>query len=228
MAAPLRIGVHGATGRMGSLVLAELRATPDLDVAWTAGRDLPRELDADVVIDFSTPEAFARLLAVARWPIVSGTTGFDLPATPAVALLHAANFSVGVALLARLVRAARQALPEWDLELVELHHHQKRDAPSGTALRLVEGLGPLTLGHTALRVPGSVGVHAVRGGDIVGEHRVYLCGPGERVELAHVATDRAVFAAGAVHAARWLVGRPAGRYGLDDVLGGDQGPHAIA
>ncbi len=228
MAAPLRIGVHGATGRMGTLVLAELRAAPDLEVAWTAGRDLPRELDADVVIDFSTPEAFARLLAVAKWPIVSGTTGFEPPTAPPVAILHAANFSVGVAVLATLIRKAREALPGWDLELVELHHKQKRDAPSGTAMRLVEGLGPTAHGHTGLRVPGTVGVHAVRGGDIVGEHRVYLCGPGERLELAHVATDRGLFAAGAVRAARWLVGRPAGRYGLNHVLGSDSGPSAIA
>ncbi|MSP56787.1 MAG: 4-hydroxy-tetrahydrodipicolinate reductase [Myxococcales bacterium] len=219
---PLRIGVHGATGRMGRLVCEEIAATQGVEIAWASGRALPYfELagdDADVVIDFSTPEGFARLLAHATCPVVSGTTGMTPPSRPSVPLLHAPNFSLGVAVLRRLVFQAREALPDYDLELVELHHNQKRDAPSGTALRLLEALGPVRNGHDGLRVAGEVGVHAVRGGDIVGEHTVYLCGPGERLELGHVATHRGLFAAGAVRAARWIVGKPAGLYGIEDVL----------
>ncbi len=215
----LRIGVHGATGRMGRLVLAEIAAHPDLAVAWAAGRTLPTDLAADVVIDFSTPDAFARLVEQVTCPVVSGTTGMALPETSSVALLHAANFSLGVAVLRRLVATARGALPDYDVELVELHHRHKRDAPSGTALALVAGLGPVRNGHDGLRVDGEIGVHAVRGGDIVGEHTVYLCGPGERLQLGHVATNRGVFAAGAVRAARWIVGKPPGLYAIEHVIG---------
>lgn len=218
----LRIGVHGATGRMGRLVCEEIIAAEDMEIVWTAGRDLPdladRGNEADVVIDFSTPEGFARLMTHVTCPVVSGTTGMAVPAHPSVALLHAANFSFGVAVLRRLVVEARVALPDYDVELVELHHSKKRDAPSGTALRLLEGLGPLRNGHDGVRVAGEVAVHSVRGGDIVGEHTVYLCGPGERLQLGHVATHRGVFAAGAVRAARWIVGRPAGLYALEDVI----------
>lgn len=214
----MRVGVAGATGRMGREVLAQLEATPGLSVAWASGRTLPDDLSADVVIDFSTPDGFAALLGRVACPLVSGTTGLVPPEHPRVPLLHAPNFSLGVAVLARLVREARAALPTWDLEVVELHHNQKRDAPSGTALRLVEGLGPRVDGRTGPRTPGEIGMHAVRGGDIVGEHHVYLCGPGERIQLAHVATNRSLFAAGAVAAARWLADKPVGLYRIDDLL----------
>ena len=205
---------------MGRLVLEEMAAAADITLAWAAGRAPPAALDADVIIDFSTPEGLARLLADAPCPVVSGTTGGALPADVRVPFLHAANFSLGVAVLARLVREAAAALPGYDIELVELHHKHKRDAPSGTALRLIEGLGPRVDGRTGPRIPGEVGVHAVRGGDIIGEHRVYLCGPGERIELGHVATHRGLFAAGAVAAARWIIGKPVGRYSIEDVLDG--------
>lgn len=205
---------------MGRLVVAEVEAAPDLTVAWTAGRDLPEDLDADVIVDFSTPLGLLRLLDRAPCPVVTGTTGVELPPTVGVAYLHAPNFSLGVAVLARLVRDAAAALPGYDIEVVELHHKHKRDAPSGTAIRLVEGLGPRVDGRTGPRTPGEIGMHAVRGGDIVGEHRVYLCGPGERLELGHVATHRGLFASGAVAAARWIVGKPPGRYTLEDVLAG--------
>ena len=205
---------------MGTLVCAEIAAAPDLELAWACGSALPESLDADVIVDFSTPLGLLRLLERAACPVVSGTTGVELPPTLGIPFLHAANFSLGVAVLARLVREAAEALPHYDIEVVELHHRHKRDAPSGTALRLVEGLGPRVDGRTGPRVEGTVGMHAVRGGDIVGEHRVYLCGPGERIELAHVATHRGLFAAGAVAAARWIVGKPPGRYAIEDVLNG--------
>jgi 4-hydroxy-tetrahydrodipicolinate reductase len=204
---------------MGRLVLAEVEAAPDLSLAWACGRDLPASLDADVIVDFSTPDALRRLLARAQVPVVTGTTGITLAAVTQP-VVHAANFSLGVAVLAKLVRDAVAALPGYDLELVELHHRGKRDAPSGTALRLIAGLGPTVSGRSGPRAEGEIGLHAVRGGDIVGEHRVYLCGPGERIELAHVATHRGLFAAGAVQAARWIVGKPAGLYSIEDVVGG--------
>ncbi len=213
----LRVGVSGATGRMGRLVCAEIEAADDLRLSWAIGR---RGLvdEADVIIDFSTPEGFAQVLAGARCPVVSGTTGMAVPTDPPVALVHAANFSLGVAVLARLVADAHAALPTYDVEVVELHHNQKRDAPSGTALRLVEGLGSVRNGHDGLRARGEVAIHSVRGGDIVGEHTVYLCGPGERLQLGHVATHRGLFASGAVTAARWIVGKPRGLYTIEDVL----------
>lgn len=218
----LRVGLHGATGRMGRLIRAEIEASPDLALAWACGRLPPEAWDADVIVDFSTPEGLSRVLTHARCPVVSGTTGVEVPQHPRVALLHAPNFSVGVAVLARLVAEARRALPEFDVEIVELHHRGKVDAPSGTALRLAAALGgapALRHGRTGPRVLGEVGIHAVRGGDIIGEHRVFLAGPGERIELAHIATHRGVFASGALRAARWLVGRPAGRYTIEDLLG---------
>lgn len=218
--ARLRVGVHGASGRMGRMVLAELEAATDLSLAWACGRELPADLDCDVIVDFSTPEGLRRLLGVGTAPVVTGTTGLVVEPPKARAVLHAPNFSLGVAVLKRLVRDAARALPGWDAEIVELHHHHKRDAPSGTALALAQGLGPVVHGHDGLRVAGTVGVHAVRGGDIVGEHTVYLCGPGERLQLGHVATHRGLFAAGALRAARWIVGRPPGLYQIDDVLGG--------
>lgn len=204
---------------MGRLVLAEIEAAPDLALAWASGRELPAALDADVIVDFSVPDGLRRLLAAAPCPVVTGTTGLVLGDVH-VPVLHAANFSLGVAVLARLVRQAHAALPGYDVEIVELHHAAKRDAPSGTALRLAEGLGPLALGRDGARVPGEVGLHAVRGGDIVGEHTVYLCGPGERLQLGHVATHRGLFAKGALHCARWIIGRPAGLYRIEDAIGG--------
>jgi 4-hydroxy-tetrahydrodipicolinate reductase len=204
---------------MGRLVIAEVEAAPDLALAWTCGRKLPPSLDCDVIVDFSVPEALTRLLNRATVPVVTGTTGIDLAPGQQVPVLHAANFSLGVAVLARVVRDAARALPGWEVEIVELHHSQKRDAPSGTALRLAAGLGRVVNGHTGLRGVGEVGIHAVRGGDIVGEHTVYLCGPGERLQLGHVAQSRALFAKGALHAARWIVGKSPGLYRIEDALG---------
>ncbi len=223
----IRVGVHGATGRMGQMVLEALRDERDMRVAWACGRELPSDLDADVIIDFSSPDGLRRLVDLARCPVVTGTTGGKVPDAPARALLHAANFSLGVAVLARLAREAARALPEWDVEIVETHHVRKKDAPSGTAMRLAtavrDGRGaklPIANGRTGPRVPGEIGMHALRGGDVIGEHTVHLFGPNEHITLGHVATTRALFAQGAVRCARWMVGRPAGRYTVEDVLGG--------
>lgn len=199
---------------------------------------------ADVVVDFSAPEFLARLVraqgeALAGRALVVGTTGLggeeqalldELSRSAAV--LVAANFSVGVNLLAALVEQAARVLgPAYDVEVVEAHHRRKVDAPSGTALELgraaARGHGVELdsvrsdgrSGRPGARPTGEIGFHAVRGGDVVGEHRVMFLGDRERLELAHLAQDRALFAEGALRAARWMAGKPAGVYTMRDVLG---------
>jgi 4-hydroxy-tetrahydrodipicolinate reductase len=198
---------------------------------------------ADVVIDFSAPELLRRLLeaqgeALTGRALVVGTTGLreaerllDEQARRSPVLL-AANFSVGVNLLLSFAEAAARVLgPAYDVEIVEAHHRRKVDAPSGTALELGRSVArghAVELdavrrdgrsGRPGARPAGEIGFHAVRGGDVVGEHRVMYLGERERIELAHLAQDRALFAEGALRAARWMVGRPAGRYSMRDVLG---------
>jgi 4-hydroxy-tetrahydrodipicolinate reductase len=205
--------------------------------------DVRRALQgAQVVVDFSAPAATAEVLrAAARLGVacVVGTTGLTPEAraaleeaTQLVPVVAAPNMSVGVQVLGHVLREALRLLgPGFDVEIIEAHHRHKVDAPSGTALRLAEiaaqSLGT-TLeasqrngrhGNTGVREPSEIGVHAVRGGDIVGDHTVLLAGNGERLELVHRAHSRAVFAAGALRAARWVAGRPPGRYGMSDVLG---------
>lgn len=254
----IALAVAGASGRMGRLVLGQAAADDGFRLvgAWTGESATAIELAAgtsiapgrigdcasrpDVVIDFSRAEAFDDLLAWCRRErvaLVSGTTGLDagqqrtLDAAAAdIPVLWSANFSLGVAVLRRLVAAAAQALPDWDAEIVEAHHAGKRDAPSGTALALGRELAQARgqafdalaaydrHGRDEARRAGEIGFAVVRAGDIVGEHMVMLAGAGERLELAHRATDRAVFARGALHAARWLAGRGPGRYGLDDCI----------
>lgn len=194
----------------------------------------------DVVIDFSSPAALAGALdhCLAHGvALVSGTTGIDAgleqrlgDACSRLAILRASNFSLGVAMLTRLLREAAAALPAWDLEIVEAHHGRKQDAPSGTALTL--GRAAATArgtsldaaaiysreGQTGERPAGSIGFAMLRGGDIVGEHTAMLIGEGERLELTHRATDRSIFARGALQAAHWLAGRAAGAWQLDDVI----------
>lgn len=195
---------------------------------------------ADVVIDFSVPAATAALLPIAasrKLAAVVGTTGLSDAqrgalenAARAVPVVAAANFSLGVNVLLELVDAAAGRLSDYDAELVEMHHAAKVDAPSGTALRLAEavarargvGLKERQVlhreGQTGPRPPGAIGIQTLRGGDTVGEHTVYLVGPGERLELTHRALSRDNFASGAVRAARWAVGREPGLYSMRDVL----------
>jgi 4-hydroxy-tetrahydrodipicolinate reductase len=180
-----------------------------------------------------------RIAAEAGKAYVTGTTGFSeeqraelLLLARRTPLVHAPNFSVAVAVLGWLVREAVSRLgPGYDAEIVELHHAAKRDAPSGTALRLAEAVAEgrgerpgdrLVLeraGEIGARPPGAIGVQALRGGDNPGEHTVMLLGRGERLELAHRAQTRDHFAEGAVRAARWLAGRPPGWYRFEQVLG---------
>ncbi|MBE1160879.1 4-hydroxy-tetrahydrodipicolinate reductase [Dyella acidiphila] len=194
----------------------------------------------DVVIDFSGPEGLAAALVHCTThgiPLVVGTTGIDealevklAAAGRQIALLRAANFSLGVAVLTRLLREAAAALPDWDLEIVEAHHGRKEDAPSGTALALGHAAADArgtTLakdgvyvreGRPGARRSGSIGFAVVRGGDVVGEHTALLLGQGERVELSHRATDRSIFARGALEAGAWLATCKPGAYSIDDML----------
>ena len=197
---------------------------------------------AQAVIDFTSPAAtvaFAELTAQARAVHVIGTTGLspdDLGKIAAAArhapIIRAGNMSLGVNLLLGLPRRVAAALgPDWDIEIVEAHHRMKVDAPSGTALMLgeaaAEGRGatlddlrtPAREGMTGARIPGSIGFAAIRGGDVVGEHDVIFAGPGERVVLRHLATDRAIFARGALRAALWGQDKGPGEYDMADVLG---------
>lgn len=199
---------------------------------------------ADVVVDFSAPEFLARLVraqggALAGKALVVGTTGLGdeehallAGLSRSAAVLVAANFSVGVNLLSALVEQAARVLgPAYDVEVVEAHHRRKVDAPSGTALELGRAvaagrgveLDPVRRdgrsGRPGERPAGEIGFHSVRGGDVVGEHRVMFLGDRERLELAHLAQDRALFAEGALRAARWMAGKPAGAYTMRDVLG---------
>ena len=198
----------------------------------------------DVVVDFSAPEFLRSLLesqgdALEGRALVVGTTGLGAEESQLLErqaqrspVLTAANFSVGVNLLLSLAEQAARVLgPEYDVEIVEAHHRRKEDAPSGTALALGEavaqGRGVALAdarrdgrsGRPGARPQGEIGFHAVRGGDVVGEHTVMLLGDLERVELAHHASDRSLFASGALRAARWLSGREPGRYTMRDALG---------
>ncbi len=243
--APLAIVLQGARGRMGQAVLgcAQRDSGRYSIVAQIAhGEDAGDALaHGEVVVDFSSAAATAPLLAAcrqARKPVVIGATGHDqrqraeiAEAAHDVAIVFAANFSVGVNTLFWLTRQAAKILgPGFDLEVVEMHHRLKKDAPSGTARRLAEILAEerglnyeedVRHGREGLvgeRAAQEIGLHAVRGGDVVGEHTVLFAGMGERVELVHRASSRDTFALGALRAAAWLIGKPPGLYDMEDVL----------
>ena len=238
------IGIYGSLGRMGRTIA---------DVVEEAGATLAGGVDrqgdcrplaraADVLVDFSTPSALPEHLDAARaagTPIVVGTTGLSArhhqlidEAARDVAVLQTGNTSLGVTLLSILVREAAARLgADWDVEIVEMHHRHKVDAPSGTALLLGEAaaagrgasLSELRVdgraGLTGARTDGTIGFASLRGGSVIGDHSVVFAGEGERVEFTHLAQDRTTFAHGAVKAALWLAGKPAGRYRMTDVLG---------
>ena len=257
---PVRVAVAGVRGRMGQTLARLALQTPGLVLTGVTARGteglplLPptvrvaEELESlltggavGVVVDFTVAESVevhARACAKAGVAWVLGTTGLDEDAQAAVQaasrripVVAAPNFSVGVFVLARLAEQAARALGEdFDVEVLELHHRMKRDAPSGTALRLAEavsaarGTGRETWrtersGLIGARPKCELGLQTLRGGDVVGEHTVYFLGEGERVELSHRATSRDTVASGALRTARWLAGKAPGRYGLDDVLG---------
>ena len=256
-----RVCVLGPSGRMGRAVIDAARGRDDLRIAAAVDRsdagglgatvtdgvvataDLELGLLAcDVYVDFTTPASTRAACAAAarhRRAAVIGTTGLgpaDDAAVTALAqiapIVVAANFSLGVNLVLGLVRQAARVLgPAWDAEVVETHHHAKRDAPSGTALMIARAIAAghgvdyeqvkrhARDGEIGPRPRGEIGVSSVRGGDIIGEHTAYFFGAGERLEISHRATSRAIFAAGALRAATWIVGQPPGRYDMLDVLG---------
>lgn len=218
----------GATGRMGREIAARAATTGAIVVSAHLDRagEVHREgSDApiDVVVDFSVPDALVHSCAAAvelGAALLVGTTGLDFrarerldEAARTVAVMEAPNTSLGIAALRRAVVEVARMLPaEFAIDLVETHHEAKRDRPSGTALRLAEDLAE------AGRPVEPERIHAVRSGDAPGEHVVRFTGQEQTIRLEHVARSRSVFAAGAVHAAAWLAGRPAGRYAIEDAL----------
>lgn len=240
MTKPVTIVVFGADGRMGRAVQRIASKSDDFTVVSAlVHSDTPGE-SFDVLIDFSGASGFDKALAFASEngvALVSGSTGLTAAqhntmraAAVTIPLLWSANFSIGIAVLRQLVRDASRRLADFDCEIHEAHHRDKKDAPSGTALVLgrdvadargidFDASSPLIRNaeHGARRA-GEIGFSVTRGGDIVGEHNVQLIGQGERLELIHRATDRDIFARGALHAARWIAGKPAGFYVMDDVL----------
>jgi len=235
--------IFGAKGRMGTAILetAGVRGFP-IAGAVDAGDDpAPFLAGADVIIDFSHHSATAHVIGLAASAgkaLVIGTTGHPadertrlLLKAAKVPCVWAGNFSVGVNLLNHLVHEAARSLgDDYDIEVVEMHHRMKKDAPSGTAetlLRILAGEKGLTAtdvthgrsGNTGERGRREIGMHALRGGDVVGDHTVIFAGPGERVELSHKASSRGIFVSGALRAADWIVGRTPGVYDMGDVLG---------
>ncbi len=248
------IGILGANGRMGRAIAL---AAPDLGASLAGGVDMGGAVfgdfaDAaalakasDVLVDFSAPAALAGHLEAALAagvPIVIGTTGLqpdhhtliDKAAARGLAVLQSANTSLGVNLLAHLVREAASKLgDDWDIEIVEMHHRHKVDAPSGTALLLGNAAAagrnstPEALnrfdrighGNDKPREVGTIGYASLRGGSVAGDHMVVFAADDERIELGHRAESRAIFAKGAVKACLWMKGRTAGRYAMGDVLG---------
>jgi 4-hydroxy-tetrahydrodipicolinate reductase len=228
---PIRISLFAPSGRMGKAIAAAV----DEDPGFAIDQD-----HADVLVDFSAPAALQASLdraITAGVPVLIGTTGLDdlghrriAEAAKTVAVLVAPNTSLGVAVLLDLIeRAARALGPDWDIEILEMHHRQKADAPSGTALALGEaaahGRGtPMQAerardGTGLTRAPGAIGFASLRGGTVAGEHDVIFAGPDERLILSHRAESRMIFARGALAAARFLIGRPAGLYSMRDVVG---------
>jgi 4-hydroxy-tetrahydrodipicolinate reductase len=235
----LRIALVGAAGRMGQ-AMAAIAISENAEIM--AKLDLGRAIsfrDADVLIDFSSAEATDEICAAAtksETPLVIGTTGHSAEerrriesAARTIPVVLAANFSVGVNALLVLTELAAKILgPGFDLEIIETHHRMKKDAPSGTAKTLAEVLqqvrktGTVRHGREGMvgeRERAEIGIHSVRGGDVVGEHTVIFAGDGERLELTHRASSRETFARGALRAARWTIGKPAGLYSMRDVLG---------
>ena len=264
----MRIGIVGANGRMGRMLVREVIGAPDceligaisqhdspaegVDAGMLAGLDpcgvrigedpVPLFADADAVIDFTTPDAtvgYAALAAQGKTVHVIGTTGLSADQEQALhraarhtQIVYAPNMSMAVNLLFAVTRQVAGILgEEYDIEIVEMHHRHKVDAPSGTALGLgraaAEGRGVALEdrsvhsrdGRTGPRRAGDIGFAALRGGEVVGDHSVIFAGPGERLELTHRAAGREIFARGALRAALWAHGRPPGLYGMADVLG---------
>ncbi len=241
----MRIAIVGAAGRMGQAVSSLAQVHDDIEIVARVdvGDAIENSLGGyDVVMDFSHADATEKNCAAAvanGKPLVIGTTGQSpaqlgliTEAAKTIPVLHAANFSVGVNTLFWLARKTAELLGDgFDLEIVETHHRFKKDAPSGTAKRLAQVLCEARgfsyaenvvhgrHGSGGERPRNEIAIHAIRAGDVVGEHTVIFASAGERLELMHKASDRATFASGALRAARWIIGKPAGPYSMENVLG---------
>lgn len=252
----INVGVFGASGRVGRLLIQDLGSETQMRLGTvylrkeqnfalpegtTVTNDLQTFVDhSDIVIDFSLPEAaqqlFEALLKTPK-PLVSGTTGLSIhqlnllkELSVLAPVLYATNMSLGVAMLNRLVALASRTLEGFDIEIVEMHHRHKKDAPSGTALTLAESAATArNLDLDSVRVSGrngnigertadEIAVMALRGGDIVGRHTVGFYNDGEFIELNHTATSRNTFSKGAIRAAKWLHAQESGLYGIGDCL----------
>jgi len=235
--------LNGAEGRMGQAItsVAEEEGCRIVAACDIASNPKDSMADSGVVVDFSSHEStpgLAELCAAHGKPLVIGTTGHTAEeaeriraCSDKIPMVWAGNYSIGVNLLLFLTRKAAKLLPEtYHPEIVEMHHRFKKDAPSGTAENLLEailegrGWGPETAlrsraGLTGERPDQQVGLHSLRGGDVVGEHNVIFAGPSERIELSHSAGDRSIFARGALTAAKWVVGKEPGIYNMQEVLG---------
>lgn len=254
-----KILVCGVSGRMGSRIASLIQERKDLEllpidhesstlISKTLRGALVRAeikdyiQQAQVIIDFTIPSATLQFLKSAvdfKTPLVIGTTGFTeeeknkiLEASQKIPLVFSSNMSIGINVLWKLIEEAAKALgPSFDIEVLEMHHRLKKDAPSGTAMTTAEVLAFATgrsLANDAVyarqgmigeRKTNEIGIQSLRGGDVVGDHTVYFAGTGERLEITHRATSRDTFAQGALRAAEWLIGKPAGLYTMQDVLG---------
>lgn len=224
-----RVAIAGA-GRMGKAIAAGIDAHRDLELVglWSRGGDLGALIrEADVVVDFSLPDGTMQVIEAVRAqhrPLVCGVSGLDqeqmarLDAAAAdIAVVYDRNMSLGIAVLARSVRDAAASLGmDFDVEIAEVHHVHKKDAPSGTALKL----GEIVAAARGEQGTGSVRFRSERRGEVPGDHEVVMSSPTERLTFAHSVTTRQVFADGAIRAARWVVDQPPGRYGMSDVLFG--------
>ena len=221
-----RVLLIGAKGRMGRTIVDLAKNEPKIEIV--AECDLgdaiaPAMKDVDVTIDFSQPGAIEEICSAAsehRHPLVIGTTGHsaeqrELIRTTArsLAIVFASNFSVGVNALFALTRRAGEILRDFDIEIVETHHKTKKDVPSGTAKTLAQ------IAKSTRKIDKEIPIESIREGEVVGEHTIIFTGPAERLELTHRAASREIFARGALRAAQWVMGRPAGLYSMQDVLG---------
>ena len=255
----MKITVCGAAGRMGQSIASVVRSDENVQIAGAleyetspaigtgnpvieSSCELKKYLPlSDVLIDFTNPDGALKNLEFAKQhnkPVVIGTTGFIAEQKEKIAeiakfipVVMSPNMSIGVNILFKLIEGVAKLVPEYDIEIVELHHNKKKDSPSGTAAKLAE-IAAVAIGQNINEVgvygrktvlgerrKDEIGVLSVRAGDIVGDHTVYFAGPGERIELTHRAHSRETFAAGAIRAAKWLVGKEPGLYDMQDVLG---------
>jgi 4-hydroxy-tetrahydrodipicolinate reductase len=253
----MKITICGAAGRMGRAILAVARELNiqiigalehDRNEAIGTGNptifsinDLQKFLvNTDVMIDFTNPESTLKSLKIAEKcnvPVVIGTTGFSdeqkktiVEISKNIPIVFSPNMSVGINILLKLVEIIAKKIPDYDIEIVELHHNKKKDSPSGTAAKLAE-VAAYSIGknindvgvysrHSAdtIRKKNEIGILSIRAGDVIGDHTVYFVGSGERIELVHRAHSRNTFAAGAIRAAKWLSNKKFGLYDMTDVL----------